>query len=114
MLSLHVPLTEATRGLLDASALARLPAGAVVINTARGGIVDEAALAAALRSGALGGAALDVYAHEPVTAGSGAVFAGCPNLLLTPHVAGVTEESNQRVSLVTARSLAASLTTRRP
>jgi (S)-sulfolactate dehydrogenase len=109
MLSLHVPLTEATRGLLDACALARLPAGAIVINTARGGIVDELALVAALRSGALGGAALDVFAREPLTAASASLFAGCPNLLLTPHVAGVTEESNLRVSLVTARSLAASL-----
>jgi (S)-sulfolactate dehydrogenase len=109
VLSLHVPLTEATRGLLDASALGRLPPGAVVINTSRGGILDEAALVAALRSRAIGGAALDVFAGEPLTAEAGMLFAGCPNLLLTPHIAGVTEESNVRVSQLTARNLAATL-----
>jgi (S)-sulfolactate dehydrogenase len=109
VLSVHVPLTEATRGVLDAHALARLPATAVVINTSRGGILDEAALVAALRSGALGGAALDVFSGEPLTAEAGALFAGCPNLLLTPHIAGVTEESNARVSQLTARNVAAAL-----
>jgi (S)-sulfolactate dehydrogenase len=102
ILSLHVPLTDETRGLLGASRLASMPAGAVLINTARGGIVDEDAVAAALRSGHLGGAALDVFADEPVDAGSGARFAGIPNLILTPHVAGITAESNVRVSQVTA------------
>ncbi len=61
----------------------------------------------ACASGALGGAALDVFADEPLTAEAGALFAGCPNLLLTPHIAGVTEESNERVSLLTARNLVA-------
>jgi (S)-sulfolactate dehydrogenase len=109
VLSLHVPLTEATRGLLDASALALLPPGAIVINTSRGGILDEAALVAALRAGAISGAALDVFAGEPLTAEAAMLFAGCPNLLLTPHIAGVTEESNVRVSQLTARNLAATL-----
>lgn len=98
MLSVHVPLTDETRGLLGAAELAALPPGAVVINTARGGIVDEQALVAALRAGRLGGAALDVFATEPLDAAAGAPFAGVPNLLLTPHIAGVTEESYERVS----------------
>jgi (S)-sulfolactate dehydrogenase len=102
VLSLHAPLTAATRDLIGASAIARMKQGAILVNAARGGMVDEAALAQALKSGRLGGAALDVFAEEPLTAARGAVFAGCPNLVLTPHVAGVTEESNVKTSLVTA------------
>ena len=105
MISLHVPLSEATRNLLDAGAIAAMKPGAVVINTARGGVVDEAALAAALRAGSLGGAALDVFATEPVTEEAGRLFAGVPNLFLTPHIAGVTEEGNVRVSGVTAANV---------
>ena len=112
VLSLHVPLTDATRGLIDAAALARMPTGAILINAARGGIVDEAAVAAALRSGHLGGAALDVFEREPLDAAAGAVFAGVPNLILTPHIAGVTRESNVRVSAVTAAAVRRYLTER--
>ncbi len=101
VLSLHVPLTAETRGMLGATALAGMKPGAVLINTARGGIVDETALAKALISGALGGAALDVFAVEPLTAEAGAVFDGVPNLILTPHIAGVTQEANLRVSTLT-------------
>ncbi|MEQ8354029.1 MAG: hydroxyacid dehydrogenase [Kiloniellaceae bacterium] len=108
-LSLHVPLTETTRGLIDAAALARLRPGAVLINTARGGIVDEAALAESLRRGHLGGAALDVFTTEPLGAADAAKFAGLGNLILTPHIAGVTVESNVRVSAVTARQVRAAL-----
>ncbi|MFF9553926.1 NAD(P)-dependent oxidoreductase [Methylobacterium fujisawaense] len=110
VLSLHVPLTAETRGLIDATALARMPAGAVLINAARGGIVDEAAVAAALRSGHLGGAALDVFDREPLDAAAGAPFAGVPNLILTPHIAGVTQESNVRVSAVIAAAVRRHLT----
>lgn len=102
VISLHVPLTETTHNLVDADAIAGMKPGAVLINTARGGVVDEAALADALKKGYLGGAALDVFAQEPVDADAGAVFLSLPNLILTPHIAGVTEESNVRVSAVTA------------
>lgn len=106
VVSLHVPLTDATRNMLDARAIATMRRGAILVNAARGGVVDEAALCAALRSGHLGGAALDVFAREPVDAAAGALFAGVPNLVLTPHIAGVTEESNVRVSAVTAEAVA--------
>jgi (S)-sulfolactate dehydrogenase len=106
-ISIHVPLTPATRGLIDAGRLALMKADAVLINTARGEIVNEAALAAALTSGKLGGAALDVFEHEPLAAGS--PLAGCPHLLLTPHIAGVTRESNVRVSFMIAEKVAAAL-----
>jgi (S)-sulfolactate dehydrogenase len=100
VVSLHVPLVEGTRGLFNAQRLAQMKRGAVLINTARGGIVDEAALAAALRSGALGGAAIDVFDNEPLPASPH--FDACPNLILTPHIAGVSAESNERVSAMIA------------
>jgi (S)-sulfolactate dehydrogenase len=105
VVSLHVPLTRETRNMIDAAALARMKRDAILVNAARGGIVDEAALVAALKNGRLGGAALDVFEREPVDAASGALFAGVPNLVLTPHIAGVTDESNVRVSAVTAQSV---------
>jgi (S)-sulfolactate dehydrogenase len=100
VLSLHVPLVESTRGLFDAARIASMKPGAVLINTARGGILDEVAVAAALRSGQLGGAAIDVFGTEPLPAAPH--FQGCPNLLLTPHVAGLTAEANERVSTLIA------------
>lgn len=100
VVSLHLPLTPQTRGLLDAHRLGLMKRDAVLVNTARGGVVDEAALAAMLREGRLGGAALDVFDHEPLPAGS--ALAGAPRLLLTPHIAGVTIESNERVSALIA------------
>lgn len=99
VVSLHVPLTDQTRGLIGAETLSRMKDGAILINTARGGIVDEAALAAALRSGKLRGAAIDVFDQEPLKAG---VLEAMPNLILTPHIAGLTEEANQRVSSIIA------------
>ncbi|MCW5593047.1 MAG: hydroxyacid dehydrogenase [Burkholderiales bacterium] len=107
VVSLHLPLTDSTRGLLGEARLARMKAGAILINSARGGIVDEAALARALSSGRLGGAALDVFDREPLAAGS--VLAEAPNLILTPHVAGVTLESNERVSGIIAERVASFL-----
>ncbi|MBL8323765.1 MAG: hydroxyacid dehydrogenase [Rubrivivax sp.] len=109
VVSLHVPLVDSTRGLLNAARLAAMKKGAVLINTARGGIVDEAALAAALKSGHLGGAAIDVFATEPLPASPH--FEGCPNLVLTPHVAGVTAEANERVSFLIAEKVAEVLAT---
>ena len=108
--TLHVPLTRETRHLIDAACIGRMKPGAVLVNSARGGVVDEAALVAALRAGRLGGAALDVFEHEPVPGGS--PLAGVPNLVLTPHVAGVTRESNARVSSMIAEKVAEALTRR--
>jgi (S)-sulfolactate dehydrogenase len=107
VLTLHVPLTPGTRNLISVDRIATMKRGAILINTSRGGIVDEAALAAAIRAGALGGAALDVFSNEPLAAGS--VWADCPNAVLTPHVAGVTAESNARVSALIAREVAGAL-----
>ena len=98
VVSLHVPLTDATRNMIGAKQLDAMKPGAILINAARGGVVDEAALADALKAGKLGGAALDVFETEPLSAEAGAKFAGVANLILTPHIAGVTEESNVRVS----------------
>jgi (S)-sulfolactate dehydrogenase len=109
VVSLHTPLTDQTRRMIDAGALATMKPDAILINAARGGVVDEAALAAALKAGRLGGAALDVFETEPLTAEAGRVFQGCPNLLLTPHIAGVTDESNVRVSLLIAQAVVAAL-----
>lgn len=103
--SLHVPLTESTSHLLDASAIDLMKDGAMVINAARGGVVDEKALAQALKEGKLGGAALDVFEAEPLTESGASPFAGISNLILTPHIAGVTIESNIRVSGVTMKNV---------
>jgi (S)-sulfolactate dehydrogenase len=107
VVTLHVPLTATTRHLLEAKRIALMKAGSVLINTARGGVIDEAALADALTRGRLAGAALDVFEHEPLAAGS--ALAGCPNLILTPHIAGVTAESNVRVSTLIADKVSAAL-----
>lgn len=100
VISLHVPLVASTRGLLDAPCIASMKAGAIVINTSRGHIVDMAALIAALRSGHLGGAAVDVFDVEPLPAQ--VEWNTCPNLILTPHISGVTSEANERVSFMIA------------
>jgi len=102
IISLHVPLTDDTRNLFDAAALSKVKKGALLINTARGGIIDETALTEAMRSGRVSGAAIDVFADEPVDVNTGSKFSGIPNLLLTPHIAGVTEQSNVRVSSMIA------------
>jgi (S)-sulfolactate dehydrogenase len=107
VVSLHLPLTPDTRGLIGAKAFARMKPDAVLVNAARGGVMDEAALVAALKAGKLAGAALDVFEEEPLRGGA-KLFAGTPNLILTPHIAGNTVESNGRVSgLVAERVIAA-------
>ncbi len=107
VISLHVPLLPSTRDLFNARRIAAMKPGAVLINSARGGVVDEAALASALKLGHLGGAALDVFGTEPISLDN--AFAGCPNLLLTPHIAGVTAEANERVSFMIADRVLAAL-----
>ncbi len=102
-LSLHVPLTDETRHLIDNDVLSRMRPGAVLINAARGGVVDEGAVAEALRTGALGGAMLDVFENEPLAAGAG--FDGVPNLILTPHIAGLSEDSHRRIGAFTAANV---------
>jgi len=108
VISIHLPLTADTRGLIGEAAFAAMKPDAVLINAARGGIMDEAALVAALRAGRLGGAAIDVFEQEPLGAECARLFADTPNLILTPHIAGNTVESNGRVSgLVAERVMAA-------
>jgi (S)-sulfolactate dehydrogenase len=102
VVSLHVPLTEATRHMIGALQLKTMRKHAVLVNAARGGVVDEEALAEALKNNVIGGAALDVFETEPLSAEAGRKFSGLANLLLTPHIAGVTEESNVRVSNLVA------------
>lgn len=105
VVSLHVPLTPDTKKMIGAAQIAGMKPGSILVNAARGGIVDEQALADALKAGKLGGAALDVFEVEPLTAEAGAKFVGISNLVLTPHIAGVTEESNVRVSEVIAQKV---------
>ena len=96
VVTLHVPLLPSTRSLIGQDELAQMKAGAILINAARGGIVDEAALAAQLLSGRVGGAAVDVYSSEPPLAGN-PLFSlsveASQRVLLTPHIAGVTRQS---------------------
>ena len=97
VLSLHCPLTPETRGLIGAWELALMRRDAVLLNTARGGLVDEAMLADALRKGALGGAGVDVLTLEPPTAGNPLLAPDIPNLIVTPHCAWGSRESRQRL-----------------
>ena len=96
VLSLHCPITPATTGLIDARRLALMKPDAVLINTARGALVDAAALAEALRAGRLGGAAIDVLAQEPPVNGDPLLAGDIPNLLVTPHIAWAAREARQR------------------
>ena len=105
VVTLHVPLDEGTRHLVDAGRIDRMKRDAIVINAARGGVVDEQAVTSALRHGRLGGAALDVFETEPLDAGKGALFANTPNLILTPHIAGITDEANIRTGAVTVANV---------
>jgi (S)-sulfolactate dehydrogenase len=100
VVTLHVPLVDGTRDLFNAERLASMKTGAILINTSRGGIVDMEALVESLKSGHLGGAAIDVFEQEPMPASP--MYEGCPGLLLTPHISGVSTESNERVSFLIA------------
>jgi D-3-phosphoglycerate dehydrogenase len=95
VLTVHVPLTRSTRGMIGAAQLARLKPGAIVLNVARGGVVDEAALAEALGSGQVGGAGVDVFEHEPPV---GSPLLDAPNVVLTPHLGASTAEAQVAVA----------------
>ena len=100
--SIHVPLTDETRNLIGSHNVSEMRPGSVLVNTARGGIVDEDAVIDALRSGHLGGAALDVFSEEPLTGATGSRYLNTPNLIVTPHIAGISIESDVRVGEMTA------------
>jgi D-3-phosphoglycerate dehydrogenase / 2-oxoglutarate reductase len=95
IVSVHVPMTRTTRGLVNAATIERMKPGALLLNVARGGVVDEAAVADALRSGKLGGAAIDVFEAEPPT---GSPLLDAPNCLLTPHLGASTAEAQVAVA----------------
>jgi glyoxylate reductase len=105
--SIHLALTPETRGLVGAAELARMQPGAVLVNAARGGIVDEAALARALESGRLGAAALDVFAREPLPPDSPLLRA--PNLVLTPHIGSASRATRERMAELAVDNLLAGL-----
>ena len=98
VITLHCPLLPETRDLIGAAEFVRMKPGAILINSARGGIVNEAACAEALKSGSLGGAALDTLSVEPISEDACNLFRGIGNLILTPHIAGVTQDSNKRIA----------------
>lgn len=105
VVSLHCPKLPQTIDLIEDRQFKRMKSSAVLVNSARGGIVNEADCAAALRSGEIAGAALDTLDVEPITPEVGALFQGINNLILTPHVAGVTRESNRRIAEVAAENV---------
>ena len=107
VVSLHCPATAETRGIINEAALAAMKPGAILLNTARGALVDEAAVCAALKSGHLGYYASDVAAHEPVRPKDELLH--CPNVLLTPHVAWATQEALARLSAEVCANLEAFL-----
>lgn len=102
VISLHVPGGGATKGLLGREALAKCRKGALILNVARGGVVDESALAEALQSGHLGGAAIDVFQAEPP---AGSPLLGLPNVVLTPHLGASTHEAQTRVAIAIAEQV---------
>jgi D-3-phosphoglycerate dehydrogenase len=103
LITLHTPLTDKTRNVLSAAALAKTRKGVMIINCARGGLVDEAALRAALDSGHVGGAAFDVFTTEPAKEN---VLFGAPNFIATPHLGASTEEAQENVALQVAEQIA--------
>src|SRR6266446_3470515 len=106
-ISIHTPLSKDTRNFIDEAQFARMKAGVRIINCARGGVVNEAALAAAIRAGRVGGAALDVFEQEPLPAGH--PLLGLDQVIVTPHLAASTEEAQSTVALAIAEQVAAAL-----
>ena len=104
-LTVHTPLTEQTRGLINAERLALMKSSALLINTARGGLIDEAALVTALNEGQIAGAALDTLSVEPPPADHPLLQLDLPNLLLTPHSAWSAKEARQRLVQIAAERL---------
>jgi len=105
-ITLHLPLTDETRGSINADAFAKMPDGVRVVNAARGELVDEAALVAALESGKVAGAAIDVFSQEPY---SGPLLTA-PNIIVTPHLAASTDEAQDRAGVIVAEQVVAALT----
>jgi len=105
--SVHVALTSETRGLFDARAIGRMKKGAILINTARGGIVDEAALALAIREGRLAGAGLDVFAREPIERES--PLLSLRQVVLAPHIGSATVATRTRMAELAVENLLAGL-----
>jgi len=105
--SLHCPLTEETRGLINAARIGRMKPGALLLNTGRGALIQEADLAAALQAGRLGGAGLDVLTVEPPARNHPLLQA--PNCLITPHIAWATRQARERLIAISAANVAALL-----
>lgn len=112
VLSLHRPARPDTRHMIDAGALAQMKPGAILVNTARGPLIDEDALAAALRAGQIAGAGLDVFDTEPLAADS--PLCGLQNIVITPHVAGATEDALRATALDCAEKIVTVLDGTRP
>ena len=107
-ISLHLPLDDETRGMIDAAAIAKMRDGVRILNVARGGLLDDAALQAGLESGKVAGAALDVFPSEPIT--DYPLFTGYPNVVVTPHLGASTAEATDRAGLQSAEQIVAALT----
>jgi lactate dehydrogenase-like 2-hydroxyacid dehydrogenase len=111
ILTIHVPYAPSTHHLVGARELAKMKPGAILIHAARGGVVDDAALIAALKSGRLAGAGLDVYENEP---NLNPAFVGLQNVVLTPHIASSSAATRHAMALLAAQNLVAALTTGKP
>ena len=105
IISLHIPLSKETKNLIDEKKLRLIKNSSLIINTSRGGIIDENSLAKLLKENKIGGAALDVFNEEPINKENAKKFEGLDNLILTPHIGGVTKESNERVSKMIAKKI---------
>ena len=105
IISLHIPLSKETKNLIDEKKLRLINNSSVIINTSRGGIIDENSLAKLLKENKIGGAALDVFNKEPINKVNAKKFEGLDNIILTPHIGGVTKESNERVSKMIAKKI---------